>query len=112
MIKQIPFLLILLGLTACSIKQTGNPKNESSIDHQYLQRVQQLTHDGDNGEAYFSWDNQNLIFQSNQGGYECDKIWTMDLDGSNKKMISPNIGAHTCSFYFPGKKEVVFASTR
>lgn len=77
----------------------------------HLRNITRLTFDGDNGEAYFSWDDKQLIWQSNRGGYACDKIWVMNLDGSQKRMISPDHGAHTCSFFFPGDHTVVFAST-
>lgn len=76
-----------------------------------LRNITRLTSDGDNGEAYFSWDDQHLIWQSDRGGYACDKIWTMRIDGTNKRMVSPNHGAHTCSFFFPGNTSIVFAST-
>jgi Tol biopolymer transport system component len=76
-----------------------------------MKNVTQLTHDGDNGEAYFSWDGKKLIFQSNRGGYGCDKIWTMNIDGSDLRMVSPSHGAHTCSFFCPDEKRIVFAST-
>jgi len=109
--KPTPIFFILCFLAALSTSKAGTPGTEPVKEYRYLQQVKQLTHDGDSGEAYFSWDDQKLIFQSNRGGYECDKIWTMNLDGSSKKMISPNKGAHTCSFYFPGNKEVVFVST-
>ena len=76
-----------------------------------MSNITQLTYEGDNGEAYFSLDGKKLIYQSNRGGYGCDKIWTMNIDGSGKTMVSPNQGAHTCSFYYPGNKRIVFAST-
>ena len=76
-----------------------------------MSNLTQLTFDGDNGEAYFSFDSNKLIFQSSRGGYQCDKIWTMNLDGSGKRMVSPDHGAHTCSFFFPGGQQIVFAST-
>lgn len=76
-----------------------------------LRNVTRLTFDGDNGEAYFSWDDQSLIWQSDRGSYACDKIWTMRIDGTDKRMVSPNRGAHTCSFFFPGNTSIVFAST-
>jgi Tol biopolymer transport system component len=75
-----------------------------------MRNVTQLTFDGDNGEAYFSWDGKKLIFQSSRGGYACDKIWTMNIDGSDKRMVSPDHGANTCSFFFPDGR-IVFAST-
>ncbi|TLM98593.1 hypothetical protein FDZ71_16915, partial [bacterium] len=70
-----------------------------------------LTDEGDNGEAYFSWDSKKLIWQSNRGDRGCDKIWTMNIDGSDKKMVSPDKGANTCSFFLPGDKKIVFGST-
>lgn len=76
----------------------------------HMVNITQLTFDGDNGEAYFSRDGKKLIFQSNRGGYACDKIWTMNIDGSDKIMVSPGHGAHTCSFFFPDGR-IVFAST-
>lgn len=76
-----------------------------------MKNVTQLTFDGDNGEAYFSWDGKKLIYQTNRGGYVCDKIWIMNIDGSNNYMVSPDHGAHTCSFFFPDNKKIVFAST-
>ncbi|MCW4241582.1 MAG: hypothetical protein N0E46_11835 [Candidatus Thiodiazotropha taylori] len=76
-----------------------------------MSNLTQLTFEGDNGEAYFSFDGKQLIYQSNRGGFECDKIWTMDIDGSNKTMVSPDHGAHTCAFFQPGEQQIVFAST-
>ncbi|MCG7911059.1 MAG: hypothetical protein N0E37_03265 [Candidatus Thiodiazotropha taylori] len=76
-----------------------------------MANLTQLTFEGDNGEAYFSFDGKQLIYQSNRGGFECDKIWTMDIDGSNKTMVSPGHGAHTCAFFQPGEQQIVFAST-
>lgn len=80
-------------------------------EDRHMKNVTQLTFEGDNGEAYFSRDGRKLIFQSNRGGYECDKIWTMNIDGSDMRMISPDRGAHTCSFFCPDEKRIAFAST-
>ncbi|MBV2119847.1 MAG: hypothetical protein KUF74_00170 [Candidatus Thiodiazotropha sp. (ex Ctena orbiculata)] len=76
-----------------------------------MSNLTQLTFEGDNGEAYFSFDGKQLIYQSNRGGFKCDKIWTMNIDGSNKTMVSPDHGAHTCAFFQPGEQQIVFAST-
>ena len=77
----------------------------------HMRNVTQLTFEGDNGEAYFSRDGKRLIYQSNRDGKRCDRIWTMNIDGSGKRRISPDHGAHTCAFFFPDGKRVVFAST-
>jgi Tol biopolymer transport system component len=35
----------------------------------------------------------------------------MNIDGTDLRMVSPDHGAHTCSFFFPDGKRIVFAST-
>jgi Tol biopolymer transport system component len=76
-----------------------------------MKNVTRLTTEGDNGEAYFSRDGKKLIFQSSRGGYACDKIWTMSIDGKDLRRVSPDHGAHTCSFFFPDGKGIVYSST-
>lgn len=99
-------VLPIIGCVSNKVKQ-----NETPFVDRHMKNVTQLTFDGDNGEAYFSWDGLKLIYQSNRGIYGCDKIWIMNTDGSDKHMVSPDHGAHTCSFFFPGNQKIVFAST-
>ena len=89
----------------------GDGIRQQPSDDRHMSNLRQLTFEGDNGEAYFSGDGRQLIFQSNRGGFGCDKIWTMDIDGANKRMVSPDHGAHTCSFFYPGSLKIMFAST-
>ncbi len=102
-------ILILFLLVGCADKKPETMTAAAFTDR-HMRNVARLTFDGDNGEAYFSWDSRKLIFQSNRGGFACDKIWTMNIDGSDRKMVSPDHGAHTCSFFFPDTR-IVFAST-
>jgi hypothetical protein len=99
-----PFVLcalMLLLISNCA-QQSGVVKpNGQAFTEKHLINITQLTFDGDNGEAYFSPDGRKLIFQSNRSGYACDKIWIMNIDGTDKHMVSPDYGAHTCSFFFP-----------
>ena len=103
------FPLIVLTLAGCAARPSGQEAPTASPER-HLKNVTQLTFDGDNGEAYFSPDGKRLIFQSSRGGYGCDKIWIMNSDGSDKHRVSPDHGAHTCSFFFPDGG-IVFAST-
>jgi TolB protein len=103
-------VFIVLMFAGCASKHVVIP-GEGYFVERHLKNVTQLTFDGDNGEAYFSSDGLQLIYQSNREGYACDKIWIMNIDGSNKHMVSPNHGAHTCSYFFPDGKGIVFAST-
>ena len=102
---------LIVASLAFTFAATASEVQLQPSDDRHMTNLQQLTFEGDNGEAYFSFDSQRLIYQSNRGGYACDKIWTMDLDGGNKRMVSPDRGAHTCSFYYPDREHIVFAST-
>ncbi|MEW6214137.1 MAG: hypothetical protein AB1478_02865 [Nitrospirota bacterium] len=110
--RIITFIMFtVLLLSGCFHKKVSVKSGDVTFVDRHMKNVTQLTFDGDNGEAYFSPDGHKLIFQSNRGGYACDKIWIMNTDGSEKKMVSPNHGAHTCSFFFPDNQKIVFAST-
>jgi TolB protein len=101
-------LLLFFG---CISSDKSVKSSEALFSEKQLQNITQLTSEGDNGEAYFSPDGKKLIFQSNREGYACDKIWMMNIDGSDKHMVSPKHGAHTCSYFFPDNQKIVFSST-
>lgn len=86
------------------------PLKGSSERH--LAKVKQLTFGGQNAEAYFSFDGSRLIFQSTRPPFECDQIFTMNIDGRDVKLLSTGKGRTTCSFFFPGQKRFVYASTQ
>ncbi len=77
----------------------------------HLENIRMLTDSGENAEAYLSFDQQKLIFQSTSGGLECDQIFTMNIDGSDKKMVSNGKGRTTCSYFLPGDTAIIYAST-
>ena len=109
--KKHCFLMLLFLLFAgCAHKDPGTSSNAGTFIDRHMKNVTRLTFDGDNGEAYFSPDGKKLIFQSSRNGYACDKIWIMNIDGTDKHRVSPDHGAHTCSFFFPDGR-IVFAST-
>jgi len=114
-------LSLPLILSACTAQdkavKTAHETPNSNVtitqnqSDKYMSNITQLTFEGDNGEAYFSYSGKKIIFQSNRGGYKCDKIWTMNPDGSDKTMVSPDHGAHTCSFILPGDQSIIYSST-
>ena len=77
----------------------------------HLRNIRQLTFGGENAEAYFSSDGKKLIFQSTRDGRECDQIYTMNIDGSDARMISTGDGRTTCSYFFPSGKRILYSST-
>lgn len=87
-------------------------------EEKHLSNVRQLTFGGDNAEAYFSFNNRSITFQSTNKawGDSCDQIFVFDLrKGDMKKSppirITSQTGRTTCSYFLPGDTTVLFAST-
>jgi Tol biopolymer transport system component len=89
------------------------PSTESADTRETrLANVKQLTHGGENAEAYFSPDGSRLIFQRTQPpDLPCDQILTMTVDGTDVRRVSTGTGRTTCGFFYPDSKGIVFAST-
>ena len=77
----------------------------------HLTNIKMLTDGGENAEAYLSNDDSKLIFQAKVGDMNCDQIFTMGIDGTNKKMVSTGYGKTTCSYFLPGDEKIIYAST-
>src|SRR5262252_5220163 len=87
------------------------PRPQEEARETHLQNLKQLTFGGQNAEAYFSFDGTKLIFQSTRPPFECDQIFSMNLDGSNVKLLNTGKGRTTCGFFFPDGKRIIYAST-
>jgi TolB protein len=122
-IKTVKLILKLLTATAFFSLPglTGALSNSPSIasvnerlrlpEEKHLKNIRQLSFAGENAEAYFSADGNRLIFQSKRDGRQCDQIYTMNVDGSNVRMISNGDGRTTCSYFFPSAHRVLYSST-
>jgi TolB protein len=77
----------------------------------HLANIRQLTHGGENAEAYFSADGRRLIFQSTRDGRRCDQQYIMDVDGSHVRRVSTGTGKTTCGYFFAYDTKIFFAST-
>ena len=98
---------------AASPTPTESPAGTPSLlpdETKHLSNIRQLTFTGENAEAYFSFDGKKLSFQSTSG-HLCDQIYTMNIDGSDRKLVSTGFGRTTCAFYLPDGKSIVYAST-
>ena len=76
-----------------------------------LSNVRQLTHGGQNAEAYWSPDGKRLVFQSTREPYQCDQIFVMNADGSEVQLVSTGKGRTTCGYFLADGKHVLYAST-
>ena len=121
-----PSLLILISLSffiQCSSDNSNdyNPQTDSLrfAGEVHLRNIKQLTFGGNNAEAYWSFDNKQLVFQSDweeintQG---CDQIFVMNADGTKLpngetyQLVSTGLGRTTCG-YFLKDGRIIYAST-
>lgn len=83
----------------------------------HFKNMRMMTNGGDNAEAYWSFADDKLVMQaSNEAwGTSCDQIHIMDLAKDYKTeqapMVSTGKGRTTCSYFMPGDKEILYAST-
>lgn len=80
----------------------------------YLKNVKQLTRDfGRAGEAYFSPDGKQLIFQAEEKGTGNPfyQIFTLNIATGKFSRVSPGVGKTTCAYFSPDGKKVIFASS-
>ena len=87
------------------------PLAVTKMEEVRLTNLRQLTFGGENAEAYYAFDGEQLIFQTRREGVPCDQIYTMGLDGSNAQMVSTGDGRTTCGYFFPNGESIIYAST-
>ena len=123
-------LLLIFALISCKNSeeqkiQESESSNDTTVikdsliypDEVHFKSIRQVTFGGDNAEAYWSFDDEQLVFQSNfeAWGLECDQMFLMDMEESfrdNKPpMISTGKGRTTCAYFLPDNKHIVYAST-
>ena len=122
---------VLVALAACgggapeadSPRPSGAPAAASHglAEERHLADVRQLTLAGENAEAYWSFDGRQLVLQSRTGDSDCDQIYRMPLDGALPPAapsalpklvpVSSGEGVTTCSYFMPGDRDVIYAST-
>ena len=94
-----------------AISAQSPPAPAAATTERHLRNIKKLTSGGENAEAYFSADGTRLIYQSTRPEYPCDQIYTMRIDGSDQRRVSTGTGRTTCGYFYPGGKEILYAST-
>lgn len=80
-----------------------------------LQNIRQLTNPNMGftkaGEAYFSPDATEIIFQAVPNGQSEYQIYRMNIEESIPRLVSTGKGACTCAYFRPDNKKIIFASS-
>lgn len=115
---MIPYIMLAaLALGACGQQKTTGETEAALQDtlalpgESHLRNIRQLTFDGENAEAYLSFDEQQLVLQRKSDDMECDQIFTMGIDGRNLTRLSSGKGRTTCSYWLPDGEHLLFSST-
>ncbi|MCE1165545.1 MAG: hypothetical protein LWX07_09115 [Bacteroidetes bacterium] len=106
-------LISALSLFSFTAEKPADKQDSDTLiirGEKHFKNMRMLTNGKENAEAYFSYDGKKLIYQSTNG-HECDQIYTMNIDGSDKKLVSNGKGRTTCSYFFPDDKHILYAST-
>jgi TolB protein len=77
----------------------------------HVSDIRQLTHGGENAEAYWAPDGKRLVFQTTRQPYECDQIFIMNADGSDQHLVSTGKGRTTCPYFLKDNRHIIYAST-
>src|SRR5512133_1591165 len=101
-LKMLAGAYTLAGLALTGAAAAGPP---------HLANLRQLTHGGQNAEAYWAPDGKRLIFQSTRPPYSCDQIFIMNADGSDQRLVSTGKGRTTCGYFLADNKYILYAST-
>lgn len=105
--------------TAEAVPRTSPPSDSLILEGEsHFANMRMLTYGGNNAEAYFSFDDERVVMQSDaeKWGLSCDQIFYFDLKKDNllqsqPKMLSTGKGRTTCSYFMPGDSSIIYAST-
>lgn len=114
-----PSFLVLLAaapLLSCSpsvnVVATPAMPVEALPGETHLRNIQQLTHGGNNAEAYFSKSGRQLIFQRQEDlASGCDQEYIMNIDGTGMRRVSNGLGRTTCGYFYDNDKRILYSST-
>lgn len=110
------FILIYLIFISITYSQSKGSQVSPEDPYRYpeekhLKNLKMLTNGGENAEAYLSFNENKIIFQSTRDGLNCDQIFVMNIDGTEQKMVSTGLGRTTCAYFLPGDTLLLYAST-
>ena len=88
---------------------------DSRLESLSLQNITQITFPSMGfekaGEAYFSPDSKNIVFQAVPSGQQHYQIYLLNLDEGIPRMVSTGRGSCTCAYFRPDARKIIFASS-
>jgi Tol biopolymer transport system component len=125
--NKIYLAALLLLIFACKNEKKEIAPNQTQVQEtkdslifageKHFKTIKQITFGGDNAEAYWSFDDKKIVFQSNNKNWNvsCDQMFLMNLGETFKDKIPPMVstgkGRTTCSYFLPDNKHIIYAST-
>ncbi len=120
----LPFSFLAVACATASVTPTpaatpgATPAGGRNPAESHLQELRQLTFEGENAEAYWSFDGQKVSMQRRSGDAQCDRIYTTKMFEDGQPIAQPELvqlssgkGATTCAHYYPDNRSVLYAST-
>jgi TolB protein len=77
----------------------------------HLRTIRQLTHGGQNAEAYFARNGRQIIFQRQESDSGCDQQFIINVDGTGLHRVSSGRGRTTCGYFSHADRKIFYAST-
>lgn len=112
-------ILLLIAASMCLTSAYSQKDSILFAGEPHFKNVIQLTHSGDNAEAYWSFDSKRITFQRTmtKEGINCDQIFMGIVPTSNAtpfsyKSISGGKGRTTCSYFTKDGAHIIYASTK
>lgn len=109
------FVVLFLSVMLVGCRSSDQIKSQNDpyrlAGEKRLKNLRMLTQGGENAEAYLSFNQEMIIFQSTRGEFACDQQFLMNLDGSDQRLVSTGQGRTTCGYFLPGDSTVLYAST-
>jgi TolB protein len=112
--QKVLIVLSAVLFASCSTSSSNLGKGDAGLsfpNEKRISNLRQLTFTGTNAEAYWAFDGKSLSFQHSGEDAICDQIYTMGIDGKNRKRVSNGEGRTTCGFYTPDDNRIIYSST-
>ena len=101
--NRIYLTALVLVVFACKDEKKKHVEDQNQVEvvedslifpeENHFKSIRQITFGGDNAEAYWSFDDKQIVFQSNNKNWNvsCDQMFLMDIDETFKDKNTTNV---------------------